>query len=161
MNRIDYELGLADEQYGEEFNSADGLSVAKAVKMACSAKCNFIIRKSKRNSCFGKCSAAYNAKVSYINANISTVTADESAAAAAEAVAAAAAAAAAEAAAENATAAAAALAAQTGAGERTAAAGTKAAGEDPKKTGLSTGAKIGIGVGVLVLVGGILLMRKK
>jgi len=45
------------------------------------------------------------------------------------------------------------------AGKVVAGADTKSLEEDKK--GLSTGAMIGIGVGVLVLVGGMLLMRKK
>lgn len=71
MHQLDYELGLKSAD--EDWNDADGRGAAKAVLIACIAKCKLShpFNKSKRLSCEGKCNAAYAAKISYIDSNIS------------------------------------------------------------------------------------------
>jgi len=141
MNRIDYELGLAKEQYGEDFDSADG----KGLFLTCNAGClpRHPFNKSRRESCKATCAAKFQVRQEtgkIFGAN-NAIAANATAAAAAVA-----AAAEAEAEAEAA---------------GTKAAGTEAGGEDPNKAGLSKGAMIGIGVGVLALVVGAFVIIKR
>lgn len=146
MNRIDYELGFASAD--GSWNNADGLGAAKAVLVGCNTKCNAAhpFSRTKRDACKAKCTAVYNAKINMINA---TRTAVESATDAA-------------------------LTQQMGniATEIIPSPppapndSTKVSEEvivEEGKSGMSTGMKVGIGVGViaLIIVGVIILKKKK
>ena len=154
MNRIDYELGLMSSE--EDFQNADGVGIAKAVRAACKAKCFPILNSRKKSDCRSKCDAAYNAKINYIQNSQLTATAADV---------------------ENAAAAAAAAAtpkplgiesikplgiASIVAPKRPQETAETTSSNDSDKKGLGTGAKICIGVGVIALIiGGVFLLKRK
>ena len=149
MNNVDYELGLATIEEGdyyhtdEDWNSADGRGKAKIGLVACNTKCNarHPFNRTKRDECKGKCEAAYNAKIAYINDSLSGDTIPQYKI-------------------DPPT-------NQTDSNQDTSGSGIDNRSSDGNgngngKKGLSTGAKIGIGVGVLVLIiATVVIVRKQ
>tara|TARA_R110000822_G_scaffold109382_1_gene239176 strand:- start:195 stop:596 length:402 start_codon:yes stop_codon:yes gene_type:complete len=132
MNRIDYELGLMSSE--EDFQNADG----KALFLACTAGCipKHPFNKGKREDCKAKCAAKFEVRQTDKKIFGANKTLRDRAAAAEEAAATVSAAEEAEKVSDN-------------------------SDENVKDKGLSTGAMIGIGVGVLALVGIVVLIIKK
>jgi len=151
MNNVDYELGLATIEEGdyyhtdEDWNSADGRGKAKIGLVACNTKCNarHPFNRTKRDECKGKCEAAYNAKIAYIDDSLGGDTIPQYAIKIDPPT--------------N----------QTDSNQDTSGSGSDNRSSDGNgngngKKGLSTGAKIGIGVGVLVLIiATVVIVRKQ
>jgi hypothetical protein len=150
MNQIDYELGLASK-CNEDFDSADGMGAAKAGLIACNAKCiaSHPLSKSKREACKGKCNASYIAKISYINnqTSTSTNTASQGGNVNTPSIA-------------EQVATQLALAQSKPASSQGTTTVKEVVSESEVPAGMSMGAKIGIGVGVLALVVGVVVYIK-
>jgi uncharacterized membrane protein len=151
MNQIDYELGLMSSE--EDFQNADGKTIAMASLVACNTACTgrHPFNAGKRNSCKNGCNAAYNAKINYIQTSQLTATATDLLKVQSDI-------------ATTAVAAAEASAAVTTPpiSKKPQETSETTSSNDSDKKGLGTGAKIGIGVGVLALIiGGVFLLKGK
>ena len=146
MNRIDYELGLMSSE--EDFQNADGKAIAMASLVACNTACTgrHPFNAGKRNSCKNGCNAAFKAKLNVIDTQLNRATPKPLGIAAA-------------------TPTPLGIAATPPISERPQETSeTKISNDsnDSDKKGLGTGAKIGIGVGVLALIiGGVFLLKGK
>ena len=158
MNRIDYELGLMSSE--EDFQNADGKTIAMASLVACNTACTgrHPFNAGKRNSCKNGCNAAFKAKLNVIDTQLNRATPKPLGIAESQ----------------NKEVLSAILDAQqkplgiaatppiSGRPQETSETKISNDSNDSDKKGLGTGAKIGIGVGVLALIiGGVFLLKGK